>query len=143
MDTMHKHTHGPHEGRHAQARGHGHSDSHRHGSTHTGTPHTEGRLIPRPRLYDVRVALMLLGQARKLRALPLDLAGLRSGECVLDVGCGSGDLALAAARRVGPRGAVYGIDAAPEMVELAAGKERRSRRTVRFEVQPVEAMSFP
>src|SRR3954463_9769437 len=120
MDTMHKHTHGPHEGH--QHQGHGHAPTqHGHGGAQASTPHTEGRLIRRARLYDVRVALMLLGQARKLRALPLDLAALRPGERVLDVGCGSGDLALAAARRVGPRGAVYGIDASPEMVEFAAG----------------------
>jgi ubiquinone/menaquinone biosynthesis C-methylase UbiE len=47
------------------------------------------------------------------------LAGLRPGMQVLDVGSGPGDVSLIAARLVGPTGTVLGVDAAPEMVELA------------------------
>jgi demethylmenaquinone methyltransferase/2-methoxy-6-polyprenyl-1,4-benzoquinol methylase/phosphoethanolamine N-methyltransferase len=86
---------------------------------------------------------MLLGTTRILRKLPLDLAALRPGESVLDVGCGTGGLALGAARRVGSTGTVWGIDAAPEMIEEARLKARRAGQPVQFAVQPVEAMSFP
>ena len=86
---------------------------------------------------------MLLGTTRMLRSLPLDLAKLQLGERVLDVGCGTGGLALSAARRVGPGGTVWGIDAAPEMIEEARRKARRSGQNVQFQVQTVEAMSFP
>ncbi len=52
----------------------------------------------------------------------LRLAGLRPGMRVLDVGCGPGDVSFIAARLVGPTGTVLGVDAAPEMIELARAR---------------------
>lgn len=49
-------------------------------------------------------------------------AGLRPGMRVLDIGCGPGDVSFIAARLVGPTGAVLGVDAAPEMIELARAR---------------------
>jgi 2-polyprenyl-3-methyl-5-hydroxy-6-metoxy-1,4-benzoquinol methylase len=49
----------------------------------------------------------------------LRLAGLRPGMRVLDVGCGPGDVSFAAARLVGSKGTVLGIDAAADIIELA------------------------
>jgi ubiquinone/menaquinone biosynthesis C-methylase UbiE len=46
-------------------------------------------------------------------------AGLETGMRVLDVGCGAGDVSLIAARIVGPRGTVLGIDCAAEPLDLA------------------------
>ena len=46
--------------------------------------------------------------------------GLRSGQRVLDVGCGRGAVTFAAAEAVGTTGSVLGIDLAPSMVELTA-----------------------
>jgi L-amino acid N-acyltransferase YncA/DNA-binding transcriptional ArsR family regulator/precorrin-6B methylase 2 len=50
---------------------------------------------------------------------PVAVAALRPGETVLDLGSGGGIDVLLSARRVGPAGKVYGLDGAPEMVELA------------------------
>ena len=50
----------------------------------------------------------------------LDLAALRPGARVLDLGTGTGDQAFAAAARVGPRGHVLATDISAQMVAAAA-----------------------
>ncbi len=50
---------------------------------------------------------------------PTALAGLQPGEVVLDLGSGAGIDAFLAARKVGPRGKVYGLDMTDEMLDLA------------------------
>jgi SAM-dependent methyltransferase len=49
----------------------------------------------------------------------LDLAGVTAGDRVLDVGCGTGVLARAAAARVRPTGAVTGVDLNDGMLSVA------------------------
>ena len=116
-----------------------------HPHRHPGVPAppTSGRLIRWAAFYDPFVRLMTLGRDRGIREMTLDLAGLGPGERVLDVGCGTGDLTLAAGRRIGPSGRVYGIDAAPEMIAVARRKAARARAKVEFRVEAVEALSFP
>src|SRR3990172_8292320 len=53
-------------------------------------------------------------------------ARLRSGERVLDLGCGTGYPALLAAQAVGQTGAVIGLDLAEEMLAVA----RRKAKTI-------------
>jgi len=57
----------------------------------------------------------------------LDLAHLRIGGRVLDIGAGAGDQALAAARRVGPTGSVLATDISATMLETAAMSARKER----------------
>jgi ubiquinone/menaquinone biosynthesis C-methylase UbiE len=131
----------PQEHGHAHGPGSEHGQSNEHG--HAGAPTTQGRLIRWAWLYDPVVWLMSAGQSRALRTLPLELAAIRPGEDVLDVGCGTGDLTLRAARQAAPTGKVYGIDAAPEMIAEANRKAKRAKANVQFMVEPVEALSFP
>jgi demethylmenaquinone methyltransferase/2-methoxy-6-polyprenyl-1,4-benzoquinol methylase/phosphoethanolamine N-methyltransferase len=105
-------------------------------------PHTQGRTIRWARRYDLFVFLFTLGQARRLRSRTADLAQLVQGEAVLDVGCGTGDLTLELAHRVGSGGLVAGIDAAPEMVARACQKAGRQHLAIDFRVEPVERLSF-
>jgi len=49
----------------------------------------------------------------------LDCAGVDEGQRVLDVACGTGVVARAAARVVGPNGLVSGIDLNPAMIQVA------------------------
>jgi ubiquinone/menaquinone biosynthesis C-methylase UbiE len=50
----------------------------------------------------------------------LDLTGVGVGDRILDVGVGTGEQTLAAARSVGPSGGVLATDIAPQMLALAA-----------------------
>jgi L-amino acid N-acyltransferase YncA/2-polyprenyl-3-methyl-5-hydroxy-6-metoxy-1,4-benzoquinol methylase len=50
---------------------------------------------------------------------PVAVAVLEPGETVLDLGSGGGTDVLLSARRVGPAGRVYGLDASPDMISLA------------------------
>src|SRR5262249_17216194 len=56
----------------------------------------------------------------------LDLAKLHVGSQVLDVGAGTGDQTLAAARRVGPTGSVVAIDVSASMLEMTAMSAREA-----------------
>ena len=64
---------------------------------------------------------------------PFSLGVLRTGEHVVDVGCGAGIDSLIAARMVGPSGAVVGVDMTPAMVDRArAGAAHGGFANVRF-----------
>src|SRR6202158_1015361 len=50
---------------------------------------------------------------------PTAFASLRTGETVVDLGCGGGLDVFLAAEKVGPSGRAVGIDMTPEMLSLA------------------------
>ena len=56
-----------------------------------------------------------------LAAELVDLAGLREGERVVDIACGTGVVTRLAAERVGADGAVVGVDINPGMLAVARG----------------------
>lgn len=93
-------------------------------------------------LYDAIVWLALRGREPQLRRRLLDLSGLRSGEAVLDVACGTGTLAILAKKTVGRSGLVCGIDASPEMLARARSKAARAGIEVRFENAAAQALPF-
>jgi ubiquinone/menaquinone biosynthesis C-methylase UbiE len=73
----------------------------------------------------------------------LRLAGLRPGMRVLDIGSGPGDVSFTAARLVGPTGTVLGVDAAPEMVELARDRAaEKGLSTVHFMGTAIDAIAL-
>ena len=64
---------------------------------------------------------------------PFSLGELRSGEKVVDVGCGAGVDSLIAAGMVGATGRVVGVDMSPEMLEKARrAAEEAGRGNVEF-----------
>jgi arsenite methyltransferase len=76
-------------------------------------------------------------------ANPFSLGRLRSGERVLDVGCGAGTDSLVAALMVGPEGTVTGIDMTPEMLEKArSGAEELGLQNVAFVEGDAEQLPF-
>ncbi|MBV9965579.1 MAG: class I SAM-dependent methyltransferase [Alphaproteobacteria bacterium] len=74
----------------------------------------------------------------------VELAGLRPGMRVLDVGCGSGASALPAAERVGPEGRVLGVDLAERLLAIARHKaEVRGLGNARFETGDMTSLGLP
>ena len=104
---------------------------------------TSGKLIHKARAYDVMVWLLLHGNERAFRERLLDLAHVAPDQSVLDIGCGTGSLAIAASRRVGASGVVHGIDAASEMIERARHKAAKAHVNATFTHAGVEEMPFP
>lgn len=106
----------------------------------TATP--RGIVLHSAHFYDVLVRVLTLGRESALREKMIDLASLKPGETVLDVGCGTGTLAIAAGRHVGSSGKVYGIDASPEMIARAGKKAGKAGQGIEFRNASIEALPF-
>ncbi len=71
-----------------------------------------------------------------------DLLDLRPGQRVLDVGCGTGQDALALAAAVGPGGRVVGLDFSRTMIDEARGRSRGKALPVAFVRGDVHHLAF-
>jgi len=108
--------------------------------THSGI--TTGKMIHRAGLYDLFVALLTVGRAGALRDRTIELAGIAPSDDVLEVGCGTGEIAMRAKAHTGATGAVAGIDPAPEMIGVARQKAAQAGVDVDYRVAAVEALPF-
>lgn len=92
--------------------------------------------------YDLLNSLMSAGLHHRWRERAADRAELSAGDSVLDVCCGTGDLAYELAGRVAPNGKVIGCDFSEPMLDLAREKAAsRGVEGVRFEW--ADALSLP
>jgi ubiquinone/menaquinone biosynthesis C-methylase UbiE len=74
----------------------------------------------------------------------VDLSEPKPGDRVLDLCCGSGASALAAARKVGPTGRVLGIDISENLLTLARSKANRDALSwTDFELADAEHLAVP
>lgn len=105
--------------------------------------HHEGEMGNWAPFYDLMIKFMTLGRERQLREMTVDFVPLKAGDNVLDLGCGTGTLTLVAKERAGAAGEVCGIDATPEMIEIARRKAARGAMDVRFEVGSIADIPFP
>lgn len=103
----------------------------------------QGNLVHQAVQYDWLLRCITLGRGQHLRKRMVDLLPLRVGDVVLDVGCGTGDLAIEIAKRVGPQGQVVGIDGSKEMIARARKKAQRRHLPIEFRVEQAETLSFP
>ncbi len=110
---------------------------------HHHEPQTKGKVLHWPFLYDVFVRALFFGSEARFRQRILDLGLVQPGDSVLDIGCGTGTLSLAAAGRVGPGGRVCGIDASRQMIRRATMKASRAGLPAEFRAAPAETLPFP
>lgn len=71
-----------------------------------------------PRRYDLGIRLLSLGRISRVHQEMAE-RGMSEGSRALDIGCGTGSLAIACARRGGQ---VTGIDISPQMLDIARRK---------------------
>jgi len=72
---------------------------------------------------------------------PVALTSLEEGEVVVDLGSGGGFDCFLAAKKVGQRGKVIGVDMTPEMIDKAREKARKSKYTnVEFRLGEIETL---
>lgn len=109
----------------------------------TGAALTTGKTLHAAHSYDRHVALLTLGRGRARLERTIDLARIASGEHVLDVGCGTGEVTMRAKARTGSSGSVAGIDPSPEMIAVARQKAAQAELDVDYRVAAVEALPFP
>lgn len=113
------------------------------GPHHKPPPNTQGKVLHWAFLYDVLAHVLFFDKEDRFRQRILDLARLRPGDPLLDIGCGTGTLALAARRRAGSEGRICGIDASPQMIMRATKKARQADANIEFRMAPAEALPFP
>ncbi|WP_113704618.1 class I SAM-dependent methyltransferase [Nonomuraea lactucae] len=108
---------------------------------HAGHDHAEGGgPINHPRLYEVGAELGFAGRRRLVFTQLAALAGIRPGERVLDVGCGTGYLTRILSPLAGPEGQVTGVDPAAPMIDHARS---RAPRNCSYQVGESQALPFP
>ena len=116
-----------------------------HGKTRTDHDHSGGgQWLDRGWRYDVEVWFFdtfgLRGEVSRLRRRVVDLAQVGPGRHLLDVGCGTGTLAILASKVTGA--AVSGLDPAPRQIEWARKKARGLRRRIDFRQGTIESIPF-
>lgn len=92
--------------------------------------------------YDAYMRKMTFGREQVLRQRTVDLALIKSGDSVLEVGCGTGSLTLAAKRQAGPSGKVVGIDVIPGMVEYSQRKAEQAHEEITFQLGNINDIPF-
>jgi demethylmenaquinone methyltransferase/2-methoxy-6-polyprenyl-1,4-benzoquinol methylase len=102
------------------------SDSQASGSGTLTEPQVEAMFDRIAGIYDRLNSLMTAGLHHRWRERAVALAGVGQGSNVLDVATGTGDLAFALARTVGPDGSVVGADFSEAMLEIARRKGESS-----------------
>lgn len=109
----------------------------------TATRKVPGLILHTAARYNLLLGILTLGCERSLRRRMLLPAHLQAGESVLDVGCGTGSLAIEAKRAVLSVGRVHGVDASPEMIAYARRKARKAELDIELTTAPAQALPFP
>jgi ubiquinone/menaquinone biosynthesis C-methylase UbiE len=79
----------------------------------------------------------------ELRQTWLDYSGVRPGDCVLDVGCGTGVVTRNLTQRVGRQGRVVGIDPSTRLIEKALRRAEEEGLKDRIEFRCADGAALP
>ena len=96
-----------------------------------------GFLLP---LYDPLVRLLF--RETTLRNKLLDQAEIASGHRVLDIGCGTGTMALLVARQR-PGSTVVGVDGDPKVLAIARRKAKKASMSIPFDEALADKLPYP
>lgn len=103
---------------------------------------TRGDKIRWSSAYDWMAQIISLGREKEFRNKIIDLAELKPGDEVLDVGCGTGTLLMTAEQRLNSVGRFVGIDAAHEMTTKAREKAKKAGLKAVFRPGLIEKIEF-
>ena len=78
----------------------------------------------------------------RYKTLLIEQADIRSGQRVLDLGCGTGTLAIMA-KQAQPKAEVFGLDADPDMLKVAKYKSKEQNLFVTFDVGFTNKLPYP
>lgn len=110
-------------------------------------PRTDGiRVDRRFGFVDLLENLLTGGNQANIFRATVDAADLRPGQRVLDLGCGTGKLAILAAQTLAALGGtseVHGLDATPGMIDLARKRAQDSGQQVTWHLGVAEELPFP
>ena len=95
------------------------------------------------RYYDFIVGVVTLGRTRSLHQGTLQLAKLRPGETILDVGCGTGKLIFAAEKVIGLEGTAVGLDVEAGMIAQAKTNAAKTHSHATFAVASITQIPYP
>jgi ubiquinone/menaquinone biosynthesis C-methylase UbiE len=93
--------------------------------------------------YDAYMRKVTFGREGALREMTVKIAPVKPGDCVLEVGCGTGSLTLAAKKQAGTSGKVFGIDIIPGMIELSRQKAAQANEEITFQLGSIADIPFP
>jgi demethylmenaquinone methyltransferase/2-methoxy-6-polyprenyl-1,4-benzoquinol methylase len=87
--------------------------------------------------------LLAEGSERPMREAGLKKLAIQPGECVLEIGFGTGHCLAELARAVGPDGRVYGIDLSDKMCQLADTLVKKERLVKSVDLRRGDAAKLP
>lgn len=105
---------------------------------------TQGRTLDHAAgVYDLLSPLMLFCQEKRISEKAIRLLSLSVGNKILDVGCGTGTVAMKIAKGLDYKSEslVVGLDAAPRMIDVAR-KKTKSLKNIRFDTGIAEQLPY-